>query len=680
MTQTPINDAILHWTGPAGLPDFSAIDDSDFEPAILQGFEDEKAAYRAVADNPEAPSFDNTIEAMERIDTVLGKASSLFFTKAANHTNDTLQAVERSIAPLFARHSAAIASDATLFKRIDTLWQSRESLGLTAEQHQVLKRYHRNFLRMGAGLTGEPQERLFAINERLATLGTQFSQNVLKDEATWIMVLDSGDDLAGLPKSLRQAMAAAAAQRGHDGKHAVTLARSIIEPFLTFSAHRDLREKAYAAWLARGENGGQTDNTAIITETLALRDERAKLLGFDSFADFKLDGTMAKTPDAVNELLDTVWPKARQRALEEASDIEALMREEGDNGDLTGADWRYYAEKIRAARFAYSDDDVKPHMRLDAMIDAAFDVAGKLFGLTFKPISGGRWLHDDARIWEVLDANGARKAVFVGDYFARPSKRSGAWMSGIQSQSTLLGKTPIITNTMNFAKPPKGEDAFLSFDDARTLFHEFGHALHGMLSDVTYPSVSGTAVSRDFVELPSQLYEHWLTVPEVLDTFARHAETSQPMPKELVDKVLAAQTFNAGFQTVEYTACAMVDMAYHTASEPPADPLAFEKDFLDGKGKPSAIAMRHRSPHFAHIFSGEGYAAGYYAYMWSEVLDADAFRAFEEAGNPFDPEIARKLKDHIYSVGGSVEPEDAYIAFRGKLPTPDAMLEGRGLA
>lgn len=680
MSDAPtINPEIVNWTGPLGLPRYDRIGDDEFEPAILAGFEADKAAHDAIADNPAAPTFENTIEALERIETVLGKATALFFTKGGNHTNDTIQTAERKLSPLFARHSAQIARNAKLFARIDALYQQRETLGLDVEQTQVLKRYHRSFTRMGAGLTGAPQKRLFEINERLATLGTQFGQNVLKDEADWIMVLDDDDDLKGLPKSLVQAMAGAAQERGHNGKHAVTLARSIIDPFLTFSDRRDLREKAYQAWISRGENGGNTDNRAIIQETLSLRMERAKLLGYDSFADMKLEDTMAKTPAAVMELLNTVWDRAHSRAGDEADDIRQLMAAAGQNHPLGGCDWRYYAEKIRAERFAYSDDDVKPHMRLDQMIAAAFDVAGRLFGLSFKEIENDGWLHADARIWQVFDADNQPKALFIGDYFARPSKRSGAWMSAIQSQSGLLGKLPMITNTMNFAKPPEGQQAFLSFDDARTLFHEFGHALHGMLSDVTYPSVSGTAVSRDFVELPSQLYEHWLTVPQVLNTFALHAETGKPMPQELLDKVLAAQTFNAGFQTVEYTACALLDMAFHEAAVAPDDPTEFEASYLKQRDMPEAIAMRHRPPHFLHIFSGEGYAAGYYAYMWSEVLDADAFKAFEETGDPFDPATAERLKTHIYAAGGKRDPEDAYLAFRGKLPTPDAMLEGRGL-
>ncbi|MEM1378798.1 MAG: M3 family metallopeptidase, partial [Pseudomonadota bacterium] len=555
----------------------------------------------------------------------------------------------------------------------------RETLGLTAEQHQVLKKTHRGFVRMGAALEGEAQARLIAINERLATLGTQFGQNVLKDESDWMMVIEEAD-LDGIPDDLRSAMAGIAKDRGHEGKYAVTASRSIVVPFLVSSTRRDLREKAFAAWTSRGENGGDSDNTEVIAETLKLRAEKAKLLGFETFAELKLDGTMAKTPEAVMELLETVWEKARTRALEEAADIQELMSEDGINEPLKASDWRHYAERIREQRFAYSDDETKPYLKLDNMIEASFWVANKLFGLSFKPVEGVDWLHPDARTWEVLNADGSHQALFVADYFARPSKRSGAWMSAIRMQSKLKGETPIITNTMNFAKPSEGQAALISFDDARTLFHEFGHALHGMLSNVTYPSVAGTSVSRDFVELPSQLYEHWLTVPEVLNKFAVHYETDEPMPKDLLDKVLAAQTFNAGFDTVEYTSSALVDMAYHQTPEAPDTPLAFEAETLEKLAMPDAMVMRHRSPHFLHIFSGDGYAAGYYSYMWSEVLDADAFKAFEETGDPFDPEMAAKLRDNIYSTGGTMEPEDAYIGFRGKLPTPDAMIEGRGLA
>ena len=681
MDATPsINPAIETWDGRLGLPRWEAIADDDFAPAIKAGFASDLAEAEAVADNPEPPTFANTIEALERSGDLLNKAATLFFTKAGNHTNEAIQATERELTPLFARHAGAVAKNERLFARIDALWQSRNTLGLTSEQTQVLKKYHRNFVRLGAALDGDAQARLIAVNERLAALGTAFGQNVLKDEADWALVLDETADLDGLPDWLVAAMASAAAERGEDGKHAVTLSRSIIVPFLTFSTRRDLREKAFRAWTRRGENEGDTDNRPVIAETLQLRAEKARLLGHDHFAELKLDGTMAKTPQAVNALLEAVWEKARGRAAEEAADIVETMRAAGANHRLEAWDWRHYAEQIRVARYAYSDDEVKPYMRLESMIEAAFYVAGRLFGLTFEEQTGIAMHHPDARVWQVKDAGGTPRAVFVGDYFARASKRSGAWMSAMQVQSRLLDRTPIVTNTMNFAKPPAGEEAFLSFDDARTLFHEFGHALHGILSDVTHPSVSGTNVPRDFVELPSQLFEHWLTVPDVLNRFALHAETGEPMPEALLDKVLAAQKFGAGFDTVEYTSSALIDMAYHETADAPADPAGFEADRLAALSMPDAIVMRHRSPHFQHIFSGDYYAAGYYSYMWSEVLDADAFSAFEEAGDVFDADMAEKLRINIYGSGGTMEPEDAYIGFRGRLPTPDAMLEKRGLA
>ncbi|GAB4355280.1 MAG: dipeptidyl carboxypeptidase II [Oricola sp.] len=680
MTTDSEQSPLTNWTGPHGLPDFTAIRDEDFEPVIRTAFEAHLAEIDAIANDPAEPTFENTIEALERAGKALSRVSAIFFNRAGSHTNDTIRATERTVAPLYARHRTAIAMNESLFGRVDALWQTRDALGLTTEQSRVLERHWKGFVRSGAALSGGDRARYAEITERLATLGTRFGQNVLADESDWLLLLEDEADLAGLPGWLVDALASVAEERGHAGKHAVSLSRSIADPFLTWSTRRDLREKVHAAWLARGENGGETDNSAVIAETLALRQEQARLLGYPSFAAYKLDDTMAKTPDNVGHLLETVWEKGVARAEEEARDIARLIAAEGRNHAPAKWDWRHYAEKIRRQRFAFSDDDVKPYMQLDRMIEAAFAVATRLFGITFEEIEGVPLHHPNARLWQVKNPDGSHRALFIGDYFARPSKRSGAWMSALQSQSRLLGETPIILNTMNFAKPPKGKPAFLSFDDARTLFHEFGHALHGMLSDVTYPSVAGTAVSRDFVELPSQLYEHWLTVPEVLNRYAVHYETGAPMPKELLDKVLAAQTFNAGFETVEYTASALVDMAYHARGDAPEDPLAFEAQVLGEIRIPEAIAMRHRSPHFQHIFSGDGYAAGYYSYMWSEVMDADAFAAFEETGDPFNPEIAEKLKTHIYASGGTVDPEDAYKAFRGRLPTPDAMLRKRGLA
>ena len=492
--------------------------------------------------------------------------------------------------------------------------------------------------------------------------------------------------MQGLPDFLKDSMAAQARDRGEEGKYAVTLSRSIIEPFLTFSERRDLRETAFKAWTARGEHDGPTDNRGVITQTLALRAEKAKLLGYENFTALKLDNTMAKTAENVNGLLMQVWEKARIRALEEEADIAEMIAAEGKNHEVMPWDWRHYAEKIREQKFSFSEGELKPYLQLEKIIEACFDVAHRLFGITATELKDVKAYHPDARVFEIRDASGALKAMFVGDYFARSSKRSGAWMSSFQNQHKLTlkngahGEIPLIYNVCNFAKPAEGKPALLSIDEAKTLFHEFGHALHGMLSDVNYPSVSGTGVSRDFVELPSQLYEHWLTVPEILKTYAVHFKTGEPMPQALLDKVLAASTFNSGFATVEFTSSALVDMAFHTYDGPVEDPMKVEAEVLSKIQMPKSITMRHRTPHFSHIFSGDGYASGYYSYMWSEVLDADAFAAFEETGDAFDPKVAEKLKLEIYSSGASMDPEDAYIAFRGKLPSPEAMLKKRGLA
>ncbi|MGF6173420.1 M3 family metallopeptidase [Ensifer sp. 4252] len=682
---TPLNPALTTWTGHEGLPRFDLVKDTDFAPAFEAAFRTHEAEIDEIAGDPEAPTFDNTVIALEIAGDELSRISSIFWNKAGADTNETIQALERDIAPKMSRHYSRIGMNAALFKRIDTLWENRENLGLDLEATRVLERHWKGFVKSGAKLAKDEQERLAAINETLAGLGAKFGQNVLADEKSWALFLESEVDLAGLPDFLRDAMAAAASDRGEKGKYAVTLSRSIIEPFLTFSDNRELREQAFRAWIARGENGGETDNRSHIAETLALRAEKAKLLGYANYAALKLDNTMAKTPEAVNGLLMQVWEKAVARAREEEADLATLVAAEGRNHDVMPWDWRHYAEKLRAEKFNFSEGELKPYLQLEKIIDACFDVARRLFGITATEKKGIAGYHPDVRVFEIRDAAGKLVALFLGDYFARSSKRSGAWMSSFQSQHKLtlkngtVGELPIIYNVCNFAKPAEGKPALLSLDDARTLFHEFGHALHGMLSNVTYPSVSGTGVSRDFVELPSQLYEHWLTVPDILKRYAVHYQTGEPMPEALLDKVLAARTFNSGFATVEFTSSALVDMAYHTA-EMQGEPMALEAATLEKIGMPKSIVMRHRSPHFLHVFSGDGYSAGYYSYMWSEVLDADAFAAFEETGNPFDPDMARKLRDNVYSVGGSIDPEDAYKGFRGKLPSPDAMLAKKGLA
>lgn len=521
-TSTPLNPALTEWNGPDGLPRFEAVNDTDFGPAFDVALADHEAEIEAIANNPDAPTFENTVVALEIAGDSLSRVSALFWNKAGAHTNDTIQSLEREIAPKMSRHYSKIGMNTALFARIDTLWENRQTLGLDLEATRVLERHWKGFVKSGAKLPKAEQERLAAINETLASLGAKFGQNVLADEKSWALILTGGDELAGLPEFLKDAMASAARDRGEEGKYAVTLSRSIIEPFLTFSERRDLREQAFRAWTARGANSGETDNRETIRETLALRAEKAKLLGYEHYAALKLDNTMAKTADAVNGLLTQVWEKAVVRAREEEADLAKLIAAEGKNHEVMPWDWRHYAEKLRSERFNFSESELKPYLQLEKIIDACFDVAQRLFGITATEKKGVAGYHPDVRVFDIRDADGKLVALFLGDYFARASKRSGAWMSAFQSQHKLLlkngvkGEIPIIYNVCNFAKPAAGKPALLSLDDARTLFHEFGHALHGMLSNVNYPSVSGTSVSRDFVELPSQLYEHWLTVPAIL--------------------------------------------------------------------------------------------------------------------------------------------------------------------
>lgn len=669
-----MNTALLSaWTGPFALAPFDQIDDDDFEPAFETALAEHKAEVDAIAQNTEAASFANTVEALEAAGDALDKVLSVFYTMAGADSNPKREALMRDFSPKLAAHSAEISSNKDLFARIAAVWDQHETLGLTPEQQRVLMLTHRGFVRGGAALEGADEARMKEIKSRLAVLGTDFTQNLLADERDWFMPL-AEEDLEGLPDFVIGTARAAGEEKGADGP-VVTLSRSLITPFLQFSPRRDLREKAFAAWAARGANGGETDNRAIAAEILALRQERAKLLGYDSFAHYKLETEMAKTPDAVEDLLMSVWQPAKAQALADADVLTQMMHEDGVNGDLAAWDWRYYAEKRRKAEHDLDEAAIKPYFQLDRMIEASFDCATRLFGLQFKPLDVPLY-HADCRAWEV-SRDGQHVAVFIGDYFARGSKRSGAWCSAMRSQAKFPDvQTPVVINVCNFAK---SDPALLSYDDARTLFHEFGHALHQMLSNVTYESISGTSVARDFVELPSQLYEHWLEVPEVLAKFATHADTGAAMPQDMLDKVLKAATFDMGFATVEYVASALVDLAFHKDAAP-ADPMAKQTDVLQGLGMPAAITMRHATPHFAHVFAGDGYSSGYYSYMWSEVMDADAFAAFEEASGAFDAERAAALEAHILSTGGSVEADDLYKRFRGRLPGVEALLKGRGLA
>lgn len=662
------NPLLSDWTGPFALPPFDQIRDEDFAPAFDAALTQARSNIKAIADSSDAPTFDNTIKALEQSEGALDRVAGLFYNLAGADSTPAREALQRDLAPKMAAFSSEVTMNPALFARVNAVWEARE--GLNLEDGRVLALYRQMFTRAGAALTGDQATRMSAIKERLAVICTDFSQNLLADERDWFMPLD---DTAGLPDFVIDAATAAGAERGQSGP-IITLSRSIIVPFLQFSTRRDLRAKAYAAWSARGANGGKTDNRGIVAEILALRDERAKLLGFKSFADFKLEPEMAKTPARVRDLLMRVWAPAKDRAEADAEILAAMMHEDGINGDLEPWDWRFYSERRRKAEHDLDEATLKPYLSLDAMLGAMFDCATRLFGLEFRQIEGP-FYHSDVRGWEVT-RNGKHIAVFLGDYYARGSKRSGAWCSAMRSQKKLGGDIrPIVVNVCNFAK---GDPSLLSYDDARTLFHEFGHALHQMLSDVTYNFISGTSVARDFVELPSQLYEHWLEVPEVLEKHARHYKTGAPMPKDMLDRLLAAGTYDQGFATVEFLGSALVDLAFHEGAAP-ADPMAKQAAVLAEIGMPKPIGMRHATPHFAHIFSGDGYSAGYYSYMWSEVMDADAFAAFEEAGDPFDPATAARLEKYILAAGGSRPPEELYTAFRGRMPGVEPLLKGRGL-
>lgn len=664
------------WNTPFGTPPFGQIRLEHFRPAYERAFAEHAREIAEIAANPELPSFENTIVALEKSGRMLSRIDLVFFNLASSDTNDGLQSIERDLAPLHARHWNAIHLNPDLFRRIAAIYAQRETLSLGAEELRVLERYRLDFQRAGANLEGDARARYAQIGERLAELGTAFGQNVLADEQGFILPLDESD-LEGLPDFAREAARGLAKERGIAAPCAVTTSRSSAEPFLQFSDRRDLREKVFKALAGRGDRANAHDNKALIAEIVTLRAEKAKLLGYSTFADYRLDDTMAKTPDSARILLDQVWTAARARALEERDDLQAVVAEEGNNFPLAAWDWRYYAEKLRKTRYDFDEAEIIPYLQLDKMIAAAFDTAHRLFGLDFKERNDLPVYHPDVRVWEVTRGS-EHVGLFYGDYFARPSKRGGAWMSSFRDQENIDGKiAPIVINTCNFSK---SDPALLNFDDARTLFHEFGHALHGLLSNVRFPRVSGTNVARDFVELPSQIFEHWLEESAVLEKFAVHVETGEPMPKALLEKLNAARNFNKGFETVEFLGSAFVDLDFHALENSSAiNVAAFEKQSLARIGMPDEISMRHRPTHFLHIFDGDGYAAGYYSYMWAEVLDADGFQAFKEAGNAFDPATARRLHDFVYSAGGTRDYAEAYRLFRGRDPRIDALLEGRGL-
>ena len=674
MTSNPFFEA---WTTPFAAPPFDRIRPEHFRPAYDKAISEHAGEIAAIADNGAEPTFENTILALEKSGRLLAKVEAVFANLAASHTNDQIQEIERAMAPLLAKHWNDIHLNEKLFQRIDRLNENVKSLALDAESRRVLERYHLDFVRAGAKLKDGARARFAAIVEELATLGTAFGQNVLADEQDFLLPLTDGD-LAGVPEFAREAAAETAKERGVDAPFAATTSRSSVEPILQFADNRELREKVFKAWTSRGDNANAHNNRAIIAKTVNLRAERAKLLGYPTFAHYKLADKMAKTPENARRLLDQVWMPARKRAQEEARSLQEIIAEEGGNFALAAWDWRYYAEKLRKKRYDLDEAQIMPYFQLEKMIEAAFDTAHRLFGLDFTERHDIPIYHPDVRVWEVT-RQGAHVGLFYGDYFARASKRGGAWMSSFRDQENIgESVTPLIVNTCNF---PKGEPALLSFDEARTLFHEFGHGLHGLLSSVRYPRLSGTNVALDFVELPSQIFEHWLEVPETLQRFAVHARTGEPIPTALLERLNAARNFNQGFATVEFLASAFVDLDYHAVINPgELDVESFQQGALERIGMPKEIVMRHASPHFLHIFTGDGYSAGYYSYLWSEVLDADGFDAFKEKKDPFDPSTAKKLHDYIYSAGGTRDFAEAYRLFRGRDPSIEPLLEGRGLA
>ncbi len=674
------NPLLAPWTGPhGGVPPFDKVKVEQFKPALEAAMTDALAEADQIAGDPAPPTFANTIVALERSGRALDRVTSIFGIYRSTMSMPDFQKVEEEMAPKLAAFSDKITQNEKLFKRIAAVYDARESSKLTPEQKRLVWLNYTNFVRAGAKLDPAAKTRLSEINQRLATLYTKFSQNLLADETDYVLFLDKPEDLAGLPDSLRSAAAAAAEQRGQKGKWAILNTRSSMEPFLSYADRRDLREKVWRTYYSRGDHDDAHDNKAIITEILKLRAERAKLLGYQTHAHWRLENAMARTPERAMELMEAVWKPAVARVHEEVADMQAIADKEGAKLKIEPWDYRYYAEKVRKAKYDLDQNEVKPYLQLEKLREGMFWVAGQLFGFQFAPVTDVTVCQPDVRAYQVTDRAGKLVGLWYFDPYARPGKQSGAWMNAYRSQERFEGEiTTIVSNNTNFVKSKPGEPILISWDDATALFHEFGHALHGLSSNVTYPSLAGTAVARDYVEFPSQLLEHWLETPEVLDKFALHYQTGKPIPAALVEKIRNASRFNQGFATVEYLASALVDMKLHLAGDQTIDPRAFEKKTLADLGMPSEIVMRHRTPQFGHVFSGDGYSAGYYSYIWSDTISADAWEAFTGAGGPYDKVVAKRLYDDIFSIGNTVDPAEAYRAFRGRDPGIAALMRKRG--
>jgi peptidyl-dipeptidase Dcp len=673
------NPVLEPWKGPyGGVPLLDKIRVEHFESALDSAMEEHFREVELIVRTQEPASFENVLAAQESSGRTMSRVDPMYRLWGDAMSTPDFRVIERTMAPRLAAYWDRIVQNAELFGRIHAVYESRETRGLTAEQKRLAWFYHMTFVRAGARLAPPAKKRVAAINETLAGLFTRFSQNVLADETNLFLVLNDVDELRGLPESVCDAAAELAAEKGHQGKWIVANTRSFMELFLTFSSRRDLREKAWRLFVSRGDTGGEHDNNALITEILALRHERARLLGYETHAHWRVENTMAQTPERALELMEAVWGPAVARVREEVADMQGLADDEGARFKIAPWDYRYYAEKVRKAKYDLDEGEIKPYMQLDKLRNAMFWVAGELFGLQFREVSDAPVYHSDVKVWEVVNGSGDHVGLWYFDPYARDGKRSGAWMEAYRAQERFEKPiATIVSNNSNFVRGRPGEPVLISWDDATTLFHEFGHAIHGLLSDVNYPSLSGTAVPRDYVEFPSQLLEHWLKTPEVLERFALHHKTGEPIPKSLVERIDRASTFNEGFATVEYLSAALVDMKYHLAGGSRIDPRTFERDTLQEIGMPPEVVMRHRSPHFLHIFSSDGYSAGYYSYLWSDVITADAFDAFVEAGDSFDSRVARRLK-HLLSLGNTVDPVDAYRAFRGRDPGVVALMRKRG--
>jgi peptidyl-dipeptidase Dcp len=679
---TDPNPLLSEWSGPyGGLPPFDQVKVEYFKPALEAAMAENLTEIDKIANDPAPPTFENTIVAMEKAGQTLDRVGTIYGVWQATMSSPDFQVVQREMAPKLAAFSDKITQNEKLFKRIEAVYNSPDKKKLTPEQQRLVWLDYTNFVRSGAKLDAKSKARLTEINQQLATLFTKFSNNVLWEEGNQFVQIKNEADLAGLPQSVRDAAAAAAQEKKQEGWLIINT-RSSVEPFLTFSDRRDLREKVWRMFIMRGDNGDEHDNNATISQILQLRAERAKLLGYQTHAHWRVENQMAKTPERAMNLMMAVWKPAVQRVHEEVADMQALADKEAAGITIEPWDYRYYMEKVRKAKYDLDQNEVKPYLQLDKLREAIHWVAGELFNFKFTPAPNVPVAHPDIKVWEVSDkTTGKHIGLWYFDPFARPGKRSGAWMNAYRSQERVNGEiTTIVSNNANFVKGKPGESVLISWDDATTMFHEFGHALHGLNSNVTYPSLSGTAVARDYVEFPSQLMEHWLSTPQVLQKFALHYQTGKPIPQELVDKINRTKTFNQGFATVEYLAAAILDMKLHLLGHKKIDARAFEKEALAEIGMPKEIVLRHRLPHFLHVFSSDSYSAGYYSYLWSDVLTADAFGAFTEAGGPYDRKVADRLRKSIFSVGNTIDPAEAYRNFRGRDPKVEALMKKRGFS